>query len=503
MLSSVLVFGQNDLDALRYSRIAFGGSARYIAMGGAMGALGGDVSCASTNPGALAIFRKGEMVYSGGLRFTNHTSTIHNKSITSPYGNFAFGTFGLAFAFNNEKDPTKRNIFCFTNTQLLNFNTEIQIQDGSSRNSIANEMATIANQSGVSPSGLNPSYEQLAYNSFVIDYNYSTGKYTSLVDPKRNVSLVRNLSTTGKMNEINISLAQSVDDKFYFGGSLGIPRIKFSSTTAHYESDGKDSMRIGFTSSSSYTTTYVDGISTLDTNYRQLGGFESLSYKENFQTNGYGLNLKIGGVVRISPEFRAGAYLHTPTILYLTDTYSYSMVGNFDSTPNAQTARFPNEEEVGKSIYTVITPLRYGINGAYIFNKILAVGLDVEQVNYGKASITSTTPSDFAGVNTRIKQKYKTATNMRVGAEMNVKPVMVRAGYAMYGSPFGGLFSGPFDRQTFSFGMGYRTKSNVYVDATWSKTVSKEKYFMYDTDPVKTDLNLESINFIMAIGLKF
>jgi hypothetical protein len=502
LLSSGFLLGQNDVDALRYSRISFGGSARYIGMGGAMGALGGDVSCATTNPAALGIFRKGEVVYTGGLHSTINVSKFNNSSARTPYGNLAFGNFGLAVAYGNDKDPTKRNVFCFSNTQLLNFTSEIQIHDAASRNSIATDMVNIANQTGP-PLQLNPAYEQMAYNSYVMDYDASTGKYVSLVDAKRNVNLTRNISTTGRMNEINISLAQSADDKYYFGGSLGIPRIRFSSTTSHYESDPNDSMRIGFTSPNTYTTTYVDGIPTLDTIYRQLGGFESLSYKESFRTDGYGFNLKLGGVVRINSECRVGAYFHTPTMMYLTDTYSYTMVGNFDSSPQSQNTQFPYEDEIGKSIYRVITPLRYGINGAYIVNKTLALGLDIEEVNYGNASISSTTPSDYAGVNTRIKQKYKNATNIRAGAELNIKPVMVRAGYAMYGSPFGGLFTGPFDRQTASIGLGFRTKSNFFFDAVWSKTFTKEAYYMYDTGNSKTDLSLSTVNFFVSAGLRF
>ena len=136
LLSSTISFAQNDVDALRYSRIGVGGSARYMGMGGAMGALGGDVSCATTNPGALGIFRRGEMLYSGGFHFTYNSSKYNNSSIETPYGNFAFGNFGLAFAYNNEKDATKRNVFCITNTQLLNFTSETHIQSSSSRNSI-------------------------------------------------------------------------------------------------------------------------------------------------------------------------------------------------------------------------------------------------------------------------------------------------------------------------------------------------------------------------------
>ena len=64
-LASVLSFSQNDQDALRYSRTGVGGTPRNIAMGGAFGALGADMSCASYNPAGLGLYRKGEFVYSG------------------------------------------------------------------------------------------------------------------------------------------------------------------------------------------------------------------------------------------------------------------------------------------------------------------------------------------------------------------------------------------------------------------------------------------------------
>ncbi len=503
MLSCFVLLAQNDNDALRYSRTGVGGSPRYIAMGGAMGALGGDVSCAATNPGALAIFRRGEMVYSGGLRFTSNAANFQGKNTSTPGGDFVFSNFGAAFAYANEKDPTKRNVFCVSNTQLMNFNSVTQITNNSTRHTLAADMTTLANEAKTL-SALNSSYEYLGYASYIMDYDSVGGKFFSLVDPKRNVSLTRNLVTSGRMNEVNFSLAQSVDDKFYFGGSLGIPRVKFESTTTHSEADANDSMRIGLTSPTSYTSTYVDGLPALESYYSELLGFNSLVYKEYFKTTGYGLNLKLGGVYRINSECRVGAYFHTPTMFYLTDTYYYTMSGSFDkNTSTLKEAKFPTEEDEGRSIYRVITPMRYGLNTAYIINKMLALALDVERIDYGRASITSATPSDFTVVNAVIKNKYKTATNIRVGTELNVKPVMIRAGYAMYGSPFGGLFKGPFDRQTASIGLGIRTKSNLFFDITWAKTFTKEHYYMYSTDPVKTDLKLTSTSFLVSVGLKF
>ena len=43
------------------------GTARYVGMGGAMEALGADISTISTNPAGLGLFRKSQVTLSGGL----------------------------------------------------------------------------------------------------------------------------------------------------------------------------------------------------------------------------------------------------------------------------------------------------------------------------------------------------------------------------------------------------------------------------------------------------
>lgn len=53
---------QTEADALRYSRIFPFGSARVTAMGGAFGALGGDLSVATMNPGGIGVFRNRKSV---------------------------------------------------------------------------------------------------------------------------------------------------------------------------------------------------------------------------------------------------------------------------------------------------------------------------------------------------------------------------------------------------------------------------------------------------------
>ena len=51
------VSAQNVDDALRYSQIFYGGTARFMSMGGAFTAIGGDISSLSQNPAGIGVFR--------------------------------------------------------------------------------------------------------------------------------------------------------------------------------------------------------------------------------------------------------------------------------------------------------------------------------------------------------------------------------------------------------------------------------------------------------------
>jgi len=70
---------QNDIDAMRYSQITFGGTARFASMAGSMGALGGDISTLSFNPAGIAIFKKTELSISTAV-FSQTTTSVYNAN---------------------------------------------------------------------------------------------------------------------------------------------------------------------------------------------------------------------------------------------------------------------------------------------------------------------------------------------------------------------------------------------------------------------------------------
>lgn len=495
---------QNDLDAIRYSRLGVNGTSRFTAMGGAFGALGADLSCAGYNPGGLALFTKGEVSFGGGLKFVKNDGTINGKTSGVSDASFVFNNFGFMLAWPSQVDKDSRHVVGFTNMQVQNFYDRTRTSSYTT-NSIVKDMLNLAQKKkDIDELG---SYENMGYQVFVIDSNLIQGqiKFITFVDLKRNVLQTRDIVTSGRTNDINFSYAYSYKDKYYIGASLGLPRVKFTSTTTHSESDDKDSMKVVLTSApgatpTTYSNTYHDppphGF------YPDKLGFNSLTYVEYFNTSGKGVNLKLGGVARINDNFRLGMYFHSPTVFTLEDTYYNTMSATFDY-DKKNVLEYKDPADGGYFKYKIITPSRLGLNTGFIIGKLAAIGLDYELVNYKNAQLSSTTVSDFAGVNAVIKNKYSYASNIRAGIEFNVKPVLLRAGYNMQGSPFGNAFSGSFVRNTFSLGFGFRSKNHLFFDFAWYKTFSSEDYYMFNTIPQKSVLAYRNSQLAATIGIKF
>ena len=70
-LLSGVAMAQEPADALRYSMMGHGGSARTRAIGGAVVSLGGDITAGAVNPAGLAFFRTSEFVFTPSFSLNN------------------------------------------------------------------------------------------------------------------------------------------------------------------------------------------------------------------------------------------------------------------------------------------------------------------------------------------------------------------------------------------------------------------------------------------------
>src|SRR6476646_7290107 len=123
----VSLSAQNDLDAIRYSRSGVGGTSRFVAMGGAFGAVGADLSCAAYNPGGLAVYRKGDLNFSGGMRTSANSGNLYGTTNKLTDASLVFNNFGVAGVWKSASDPDNRHVFAFTNTRIQNFNSSTRV----------------------------------------------------------------------------------------------------------------------------------------------------------------------------------------------------------------------------------------------------------------------------------------------------------------------------------------------------------------------------------------
>ena len=85
---------QNAYDAANFTQTDLNGSARYVGMGGALNALGGDISVMSSNPAATGLYRRSDIGLSLGGQITGQ-----DAQLSGDRSKFSFDQAGAVFAF--------------------------------------------------------------------------------------------------------------------------------------------------------------------------------------------------------------------------------------------------------------------------------------------------------------------------------------------------------------------------------------------------------------------
>src|SRR5690554_3737757 len=99
LASFALSEAQSTEEALRLSLNRPAGTARNMALSGAMGALGGDYSSLLTNPAGIAVYRSSEFTFTPSLHLNNSSTEFYglgsnDDRIGVPFQQIAFvGTF--------------------------------------------------------------------------------------------------------------------------------------------------------------------------------------------------------------------------------------------------------------------------------------------------------------------------------------------------------------------------------------------------------------------------
>lgn len=441
------------------------GTARYVGMGGAMNALGADISTIGVNPAGIAMFRRGDISLSAGFNTQPNALDFYDRGKThASFDQIGFvfpaqidDDIRMNFAFNYHKS---RNLKSFIGVNGFNTNglsQSMQMLDlcwlGNRwldlNHSDDADLTTNLTYAGFQTQMIVPYYDENGnldgYEPSVADhYNYKRAQWGGIQDYDFNISL-------------------SWNDQVYGGLTVGLKNVNFHSFTDYAEMLPDDAGGLH-----EYFTTNEEAIS------------------------GTGFDLKLGLILRPIEEspFRIGFAFSTPTFYTLkTDSYLYmnSPYAMFNEQGNQVQDYTDYSISTYDYEYNLNTPWKINLSMGTTIGNVLALDAEYEYSDYGACKISYggynawgeyswwDSDKDHA-LNNEAKAFLKGVSTVRVGAEAKLMPgVYARVGYNYQ--------SAPMDKDAYL---------NLFTD-------SPSYYYSNNTDYV----NLGSINrYTCGLGVK-
>ena len=481
---------QDEYDALRYSQHYFGGTARSTSMAGSFGALGADFSSFSINPAGIGVYRSTEFTMTPAISWDNTESKYLGSTLSGDDTRFFFSNMGFASTkMLGNKGGFTSVTFGMGYNQLNNFNrysvmqarmpevtppvsTERPENGGSQSSSYLDNFVNHANDEGeFNPDYLDPFYEQLAWYADLMYYDTVQMSYRNDInDVGYGQFQSQTINEHGGLGEFAFGIGANYSDVLYMGATFGLHQLGFHQIISTFEEDDQGK--------SDY--------------------FNSFLFNEYLDAWGVGLTGKFGLLFRPVDFLRLGAAFHIPTWYWIREEFVTEMNGTFDQVSNTNERSPFNTFE-----YWLRTPYRFIGSVAFQLPRFASFNVDYELVDYSSMNFDSDYPEDFNDVNQNIKNTYQVTSNIRAGAEVVLKPVYLRAGFALYGRPYEEEVTG-IDNYTmmYSAGMGFRT-SKFFFDFAWSLRTDELKYQLYEEDAYGAIIAGNKNNFMTTIGFRF
>jgi hypothetical protein len=482
--------------ALLFSRTRPAGSARIQALGGSQIALGGDYSSGLSNPAGLGMFNKSEFTFSTGL--SSHNTAASYLGNATDDNRTVFNIPGISLVWHMPKDNGAflGGSFSISLSRINDFNRATLYSGKNDNNSIVDYFIDQAFGSTTAQFGDNgPEFNTptgLAY------YNYLIGAKSILNPPGPNDEYFTDAGypdkqqeetlVKGASNQWTFSYGGNVQDKFFFGGGIGIASIRYKSQKIFSEE---------------FVPQNPNNPDTLY--YLQLN--------ENLDIRGSGVNATFGAIVRPVDFIQIGVSFVTPTFYNISETYSASMGtrwDNFDYFGDGKQILGDNVNDPDKphtdlitSEYNLSTPLKFSTGIAFLSKYGFLTG-DIEMTNPAKAKYSSDTPGiSYTDENGNIRSSYQAVVNYRVGAEFRHDIYRVRAGYNVLANTYQDNINADNKITSVSGGLGIRTK-DFYIDfalvSSSGKKYDYQPYTFFDGSGPVASLKNRSTTGMVTLG---
>lgn len=453
---------QDTYESAKLMNHDLNGTARYVGMGGALEALGADISTISTNPAGIGLFRHGSISASMGVVSQQDVNKFDALSKT----NVSFDQIG--FVYCSDFDEPSRINFAFNYHKNRNFDQILSAANslrGASLNKVGyakfdkgnvrdggydldwNTDLDLIGYENSSPDALR------AYTYSQVDYLYMNA-FNAWTDESGNTDIgyidgkdyFYNSANRGWINEFDFNLSGSLNDRVFLGLTVGVHDVCYKNYSEYYEN-----------------MVFADGSnagSTLLCDERKV--------------TGTGYDIKAGVIFRpieMSP-FRIGLSVSTPTwynlkssnhTVFQNDSYKYG-VGDWDMGENGETYEFK-----------MYTPWKFDVSLGHTVGTMLALGATYEFADYSSMDLRVNDGYDYYGnedsysdkvMNDNTDRSLKCVSTLKLGAELKPTPTFAaRLGYN-YVSPMYEE-NGMRDATLNSIGVMY-SSTNDYVN--WKDT---------------------------------
>ena len=492
IIFSVSLQAQTVEDAYRYSQDDLNGTARFSAMGGAFGALGGDLGAIFINPASSSVYLSSSA--SGTLNWNrlNSDYQLNNSPFRNQRSQFDISNLGGVFVFNNNSGSDWRKIAVSAAfTTKATYDESFRV-NGTSANSISDyflsftepdlSLDLLQTQEGESVSdlyqflgnnyGFGLQQALLGFQGYVLDYDPdATGNpYVSLISP-------------GTFDQRYIYNSTGINGKFTFNASTQY----------------RDFLNIGV-SVNAHFLNYENATEYQEFNSNPNSETTEVYFGNSLYTNGEGFSLQVGGIAKLTEEIRVGASYESPTWLNVREETTQYIETN--SPQDEFVSVYPDVINVYPE-YQLRTPGNLTASFAYVFGKSGLISFDYSYKDYRNMHFKSRESVNFDDLNRNIENVYTNSSSYRVGTEYRFNKLSLRLGYRMEGSPFADAYDRIGDRNVYSGGLGYSFGS-VNLDLAYTRSDFNENVPMLNTgfgNQIRTDRSANNVFLTLSFGL--
>jgi hypothetical protein len=513
---SSLAAAQDTYESGRLLGSDLNGTARYVGMGGAMDALGADLSTISSNPAGIGLFRHSTASVSVGLVSMQDVQKFDGLSKTK----LSFDQIGFVYSARVSRKSFVN--FAFNYHKSRNFNQILSAAAGLSQSSSNDLSYHKAERQSENNGGwywdntlAEPTIGYVDQKSDLRALTYSQADWLNanvLMKEQRGEKdwpLYSNYADAyafdrahrGWINDFDFNISGNSNDRFYWGVTIGIHDVNYRGNSTYAES-------------------LIDS----------QGDAGTVTYNDERKITGTGFDIKAGVIIRpveASP-FRFGLTIATPTWYNLksqnnTTMYNDSYYGAYNDGNVHETYDFK-----------YYTPWKFGVSLGHTVGRMVALGLGYEYSDYGAAQNRVNNGTDYYGntasttdqpMKRNTENALKGVHTVKAGVELKPDPALaVRFGYNFVSAAYdkngmrdmtipsyGVMYASTNDYTNWkathrlTCGIGYKF-SNISLDAAYQYSATKGDFHPFQ--PYANDMGAVEVankrhQVLLTLGYTF